>query len=362
MWGTWQHSSITRSLSSSSFCLRDACEAFQFFHPFIRCLTCSEHCSAYDPFPINKFQTSCHIRFCAGTTVRQQGELILPNSALWARPRSPSLRELIYILGKAWPSHWKEMISFLQHREICCSVENGVYLIRQNIPSELSWNEHCPGHLVLLESCVISNVKETPQSPGPQVLWSQRVSETRWHSASAVCWSFRMRQCASRAGELSSLELGLGIERSWCWNYFGLDFFFLSFVPLIIIISGTERVKKMVIFLVNSVILTKMITIFGTLAGKFNKRCWSLVSEWLGNTHCVGNGCRCRYTDRILCPVFPPQPPISVSSNSFHCCWMHIALFSLAKGKHILRLCSAVLCKGGVPEQGAWVPAWGKML
>lgn len=48
-----------------------------------------------------------------------------------------------------------------------------MYLIMQNIASELSWNEHCPGHLVLLELHVISNVKETPQ-----VVWSKRVSET----------------------------------------------------------------------------------------------------------------------------------------------------------------------------------------
>lgn len=40
---------------------------------------------------------------------------------------------------------------------------------------------------------------------------------------------------------------------------------------------------------------------------------------------------------------------------------MHIVPYSLAKEESILRLCSAVLCKGGVPKQGTWVPAWGKM-
>lgn len=66
-------------------------------------------------------------------------------------------------------------------------------------------------------------------------------------TSSTSCWTLRMGQCASRAGELRTLELGLGVERSRCWNYFGLVS--LSFFPLIIIISETENKENGEFFL-----------------------------------------------------------------------------------------------------------------
>lgn len=237
---------------------------------------------------------------------------------------------------------------------------NGVYLIRQNIPSELSWNEHCPGHLVLLELCVISNVKGTPQPPGPQVLWSQRVSETPWHSASTVCWSLRMRQCASRAGELSSLELGLGVERSWCWNYFGLGFFFLSFVPLIIIINGTERVKKNgdFILLWTQSFWPKLLPSLGHLLAASTRDAeaqwvndWVTLTVWAMGAN-AGSCAQCS----LLSPqsLFLITPLLLLNA--------HCSIFPGKGGKHPEALQCAVLCKGGVSEQGTWVPACGKLL